>query len=230
MGRLIGTYLFGSFARGDTDQRSDLDVLAVVENNQGRVPVNEVTRTLPDQIASVQPTITWYGRTRLEQMFSDGELFCWHLHLEAKALSGPPIASLFPTLSKYVRAEADVAFFLRVLQATPKQLEVSPANSIYECGVAYVCVRNIAMAASWHLLPSPDFSRYSPFRLPAPLKLPISVEEYETSMACRMAGQRGHATPTNVGIEFALEYAASAIEWARHVASYLGEKYASQTC
>lgn len=54
------------------------------------------------------------------------------------------------------------------------------------------------MAASAVLCGRPDFSRYSPFALGGMLPIPLSRNEYETAMACRMAGQRGIMPPLDV--------------------------------
>ncbi|QQO14172.1 hypothetical protein JJB99_33530 [Bradyrhizobium diazoefficiens] len=85
--------------------------------------------------------------------------------------------------------------FQNVLRGIPKQLAENNNNAVYEAGLIYVCLRNIAMAASSELCTRPDFSRYSPFKLPLKTRCPISVAQYETIMNCRMAGQRGLPPP-----------------------------------
>lgn len=197
-------------------------MLAVVENHQGRVPTERVMDTLPAAFRGVAPSVSWYGRQRLGSMFLAGELFCWHLHLEARVLYGPPLSRLFSGPAPYEMAARDVKSFLDTLRKSPHCISDLYSSSIYECGVIYVCVRNIAMSASWHLLSKPDFSRYSPFRLPTGLGVPMPIAEYETLMACRLAGQRGHDSPGEIANDFTLKCAMSAIEWAERVAETIG--------
>jgi hypothetical protein len=95
----------------------------------------------------------------------------------------------------------DVESFENILAEIPKQLAVSSENSIYELGLIYVCLRNICMSASAVLCGKPDFSRYSPFSLQGFPSAPVERADYDDAMACRMAGQRGMAPPTNVSAE-----------------------------
>lgn len=194
MGRLLGVYVFGSVARGDCDPRSDLDLLAVVADGDGKVPDGAVTAHVPAHLAALERSISWYGRRRLERMFANGELFAWHLHGEAVPLhEAERVIAAFGRPTPYRDAAADVASFEKVLAGIPAQLEASPGNAAYELGLVYVCLRNIAMAASAVLCPRPDFSRYSPFRLSDFPEVPLTRAEYELAMGCRMAGQRGLA-------------------------------------
>lgn len=199
MGKLLGVYVFGSVARGDLDARSDLDLLAVVADGEGKVDEADVLAHVPMELHSLEPSISWYGRTRLKQMFSSGELFSWHLHQEAQSLFEfeRTMAELGEP-APYRDGAADVASFETILAGIPGQLRAAPENAVYELGLVYVCLRNICMAASWSLCSRPDFSRYSPFLLDGAPPLPLAREEYELALACRMAGQRGVQPPRRV--------------------------------
>jgi hypothetical protein len=100
---------------------------------------------------------------------------------------------------------ADVASFQKVLSGIPEQVGHNENNAIYEAGLMYVCLRNIAMAASWVLCELPDFSRSSPFRLTKFDPCPISARDYQITMACRMAGQRGLVPPEGVTRAFVID-------------------------
>jgi hypothetical protein len=102
-------------------------------------------------------------------MFKNGDLFAWHLALEAMPLFETfPILDMLGEPAPYTETVADIASFHAVLNGIPRQLGANEFNAVYETGLIYVCVRNIAMAASWLLCPHPDFSRYSPFHLQFP--------------------------------------------------------------
>ena len=191
-GALLGVYIFGSVARNEHDERSDLDLLAVVADGEGKVPVDRVLSCVPGNLQEMEASISWYGRKRLRTMFRNGELFAWHLHHEAIPLYeiDQVLANLgIPTI--YNGARDDVVSFQNILEIIPTQLATSPDNAIYELGLIYVCLRNICMSASAMLCARPDFSRYSPFALHGLTPAPLTREEYEIAMACRMAGQRG---------------------------------------
>jgi predicted nucleotidyltransferase len=74
-GHLIGSYIFGSVGRGDPDNLSDLDVLAVVKNRTGRVDESLVALAIPEHLKNMKVSISWYGGDRLREMFRNGELF-----------------------------------------------------------------------------------------------------------------------------------------------------------
>ncbi|WP_137752903.1 nucleotidyltransferase domain-containing protein [Sphingopyxis sp. L1A2A] len=196
MGEVLGVYIFGSVARGDRDERSDLDLLAVVSDGRGKVDDREVYAHVPRQLSGLEPSISWYGRRRLGEMFKNGELFGWHLYHEAVPLFEiQPVIQSLGEPSAYQDAAADVESFENILSRIPVQLQASPENAFYELGLLYVCLRNICMAASSKLCDRPDFSRYSPFRLSGVSVVPLSQSEYDLAMSCRMAGQRGLIPP-----------------------------------
>jgi hypothetical protein len=193
---LIAAYIFGSTARGDRDERSDLDILAIVRDGGGKVDVGQISNILPDRLKSQELSISWYGLNRLNEMFSNGELFAWHLHQETIPIfEVEPIIQRMGIPAPYTGSVDDICSFQNILCGIPTQVSEWPDNAVYEIGLIYVCLRNIAMAASWSLAPRPDFSRYSPFNLQGLRELPITRAEYELAMTCRMAGQRGMSPP-----------------------------------
>jgi hypothetical protein len=98
---------------------------------------------------------------------------------------------------KYRDAVEDTRSFQKVLRGIAAQLAANEHNAVYEAGLIYVCMRNIAMAASSVLCEHPDFTRYSPFNLPSMRPCPISRAEFNLTMDCRMASQRGVMPPSS---------------------------------
>lgn len=193
---LTAAYIFGSVARGQADNLSDLDILAVVKTGGGKVDDDVVTNLVPVEMRELKLSISWYGEDRIRQMFENGELFAWHLSVETKALYDPE--RFLPSLgspSEYYDSASDVESFIKVFNGIEHQVQSSPHNAAFETGLVYVCVRNIAMAASSALNAGPDFSRYSPFALEGVRHCPITRSEFEIAMAARMASQRGYEPP-----------------------------------
>ncbi|WP_156380870.1 nucleotidyltransferase domain-containing protein [Pseudolabrys sp. Root1462] len=213
-GRLIAAYIFGSVGRGHADILSDLDILAVVKNNRGKVDESEVLRFVPQQYSHLKPSISWYGALRVAEMFRNGELFSWHLYRETLPLFDP--TRFLPSLGEpavYKDCLQDVRSFRAILSSIPAQVQRSAMNAAYEAGLVYVCLRNIAMAASWRLCDRPDFSRYSVFHLRSIRPCPVSVEEFDAAMHCRMASQRGHQPPAIVTAAFIVNVFARLDPW-----------------
>ncbi len=211
---LIAVYLFGSFARNDGDVVSDVDLLAIVEDGQGTVPAGDVLECVPLALRGREPSISWYGKSRISQMFEMGELFAWHLHKEAKFLHGREnVIAMLGEPSTYGTAAADVSSFREIAVGVDEELLTQPQNSLYELGLVYVCLRNASMAASAALCGQPDFSRRSPYNLGSSVPAcPLSAEEYDTAMRARMAGQRG-IEPPQVTLAYASSVANRASEW-----------------
>jgi predicted nucleotidyltransferase len=225
MGVLLGTVLFGSVARGDDDELSDLDLLALVQNGGGPVSVEEVRATLPAGLAGKVATISWYGMERLVEMHRSGELFAWHIHLDGKVLHDPvgAVATL-GVPAPYRRALDDVDAFLAIAADLPSQLERAERNAIYEFGVLYVCLRNVAMSASAHLSAQPDFTRKVPYRLGDGPPCPVSESEYRMSMLCRLASQRGLTLPLEITPSRVMAYHDVALPWMSSIRAVLGRK------
>lgn len=187
---VVSVCIFGSMARGDHDERSDADVLVVVRDRSGKISEKVVSDFVRPWVGRT-PTISWYGQKRLQEMFESGHLFAWHLYYECRPVWGPlSIQEIFGRPAPYEDALLDISSFQEVMADIPAALQHCPRNVVYEMGLLYVCVRNIAMSASWHMCDKPDFTRYSPFHL-GQRKFGASRAEYALAMLCRMASQRG---------------------------------------
>lgn len=190
----INISVFGSTARGSDDSNSDLDILAVVRDGAGTQSVTQI-----DQWALTEhrkkPSISWYGEKKVSHFFESGDLFAWHLFLESKPIMGfDGIPEIFGKPAPFRDAKNTIDELIEILEEIPCNLERSPQNSVFEAGVMYVCLRNIGMAASWHLSPKLDFSRDSPYTIPSN-PLPIPLVTYERFALCRISGQRGRVAP-----------------------------------
>ena len=216
MGVLIGAYIFGSVGRGEQDAKSDLDILAVVENQKGKVSDKLILELLPENLCDLKPSIAWYGQQRLREMFGNGELFAWHLYYESFAIGDDSgFLSSLGVPHPYGDSQADFCSFAKVMDGIPAQLAGSGFNAVYEAGLMYVCLRNMAMSASAVLNGRPDFSRYSPFAMQGVPPCPISLEVYDIIMSCRLSGQRGLPPPRSVDADFIFSAYNDLVPWLR---------------
>jgi hypothetical protein len=151
-------WLFGSVARGDTDELSDVDVL--------------VAGTLEPQTLSLlqyprsRMSVVRYDWTELRQMARYGSLFLHHVRLEGKPLSSPcesELAVLLAALPPYGRAQQELSSFESVLDDVECALrdDHSPA---FELAVIATALRHSCILGCY-AVGEPTFGRGSAFRL-----------------------------------------------------------------
>lgn len=176
-------YIFGSATRGEVSPSSDIDVLVVSDS--------------PDRRAYPE---SWsiYSTELLETYYRDGRLFAWHLHLEAIRIfprEAPGILCQLGDPAPYVTARKDVLDLKTILEQAVSEISSTTANLIYELGIAYTAIRDIAMSASWSLLGKPNFSAYVPFELP--IRVPLPMDSYRAMMVARHCSTRGTTPPSD---------------------------------
>lgn len=170
-------YIFGSVVRGEVEITSDIDILVV--------PFDEQRGRFPEEWSV-------YSTEVLNEYFSCGRLFAWHLFLESKCIyshNGTPYLETLGKPSPYSTALQDIDELEELLQQSLSEIRSGTNSLIYELGIAYTAIRDIAMSASWALMKRPCFSRNAPFVLPLPC--PISTAAYHGSMLARHISTRG---------------------------------------
>lgn len=187
-------YVFGSLCRGETSPTSDVDILVL--------PFGENRSSYP---------ATWsvYSPELIQEYYSIGRLFAWHLHLEAKCIYSPRDIPFLMTLGSptpYSTMNQDISDLNRLLEEAIFELKNNTKSVIYEMGIAYTAIRDIAMAASWALSDRPCFSSNAPFLLPNPC--PLDYETYNQARLARHSSTRG--TEINACLESAVENLVSA--------------------
>ena len=152
--------------------------------------------------------------------FETGRLFSWHLHLEAVRVyprSGSGFLADLGEPAPYTSIAEDLADLTLLLRDSLSELQSGSPSSIYELGLTYTAIRDIAMAASWTMLAKPSFSRYAPYEIPVHCPLPLAI--YEIAMSARHASTRGSAEPTAYDLAANHLKALPILEWAESVRS-----------
>ena len=196
-------YIFGSATRGEVSPSSDIDVLVVSDS--------------PDR-SSYPEAWSVYSTELLETYYRSGRLFAWHLHLEAIRIfprETPGFLDQLGDPAPYATARMDIVDLKTILEQSISELSSTTANVIYELGVAYTAIRDIAMSASWSLLGKPNFSAYAPFRLP--IQLPLPMETYRAMMLARHCSMRGTTPPTDPHSLGNSLCESRIFEWADHI-------------
>lgn len=215
--------IFGSAARGDSDELSDIDVLVVQREKTTEATRSEVEAELHNLGPIV--SVCWYSESTLARMFQEGHLFAWHLFKESFNPHEPKdyIDSL-KVPRRYTTAAADIRGFQEIISGVRSSLQASAGNACYEAGLIFVCCRNVAMIASSCLKDGPYFGRRSPFDFyeATGIKFPLSNDEHTRNMKARSYGHRGirlEASATDV-----LRMALQMDEWTRIILSFVEQK------
>lgn len=171
-------YIFGSTVRGEMEKNSDIDVLVITNN--------ETTRK------NIPSTWSVYPEETIEKYYETGRLFAWHLHLEAKCIFSNhtvPFLEKLGTPNPYNLHQDDFESLHSILLDSLNEIKTGTNSPIFEIGIIYTALRDMAMIASTKLLANPNFSRYSPYALP--INFPLSIEIYESAIKARLLSTRG---------------------------------------
>ena len=163
-GNIQAAVLFGSCARGDSDDHSDVDI-AVFLSCKGLEMLELIKRELDGRVTPPGANLSIYSCRTGEIMASEGSLFLWHLVIEGKVLYERDswMNSLFQRLRPY-RAEkalADLSTFSAVLADTEKALRYSSGGLLFDAATIYAILRNCAMIYSCSI-GAPCFGRFEP--------------------------------------------------------------------
>lgn len=75
--------LFGSYARGDTNPTSDVDVLMITKKE---IPRTEIMHSLPESPIKNKLKISIYSPSFFQTMYQNGALFVYHILSESKII------------------------------------------------------------------------------------------------------------------------------------------------
>jgi hypothetical protein len=149
-------WLYGSMARGDTDDSSDVDLLVIGED--------EVDFASLDLPARDRLSISRYSWQEIEHMAGYGSLFLHHLKREGKPLlerDDARLQALLASLGGYSRAEIELACFTRVVDDVEYALD-GDHSAQFEMSVLGTAARHAAILGCY-LMETPDFGRDSAF-------------------------------------------------------------------
>jgi len=171
-------YIFGSVMRGEVSSTSDTDVLVI--------PLEGKTKK------DYPPNWSYYTKEIIRRMHSEGRLFSWHLHLDAKCIFTPNETSFLNEIGEpnsYETAIKDIHELKYLLEQSVMNLRNNTQSKIYEIGIVHTCLRDIAMSASWCLKERPCFSVDAPYKIGIPL--PMKIITYKKIVSARHNSTRG---------------------------------------
>lgn len=196
-------YIFGSAVRGEVSSTSDIDVLVI--------PMQGGRTDYPASWSVYSPEI-------IESYYRDGRLFAWHLYLEAQRifpLEGISYLERLGAPAQYTTAQSDIFDLEYMLTESLNEIRTGTNSLIYELGIAYTAIRDIAMSASWFLLEKPSFSRYTPYLLTNACPLPIDA--YRGAMVARHQATRGTVHPFDSDAVASMLLSSPILEWVNNL-------------
>lgn len=200
-------YVFGSVVRGEVGNTSDVDLLVI--------PVSDFSRE------GVPSSWSVYGRDVMGQYFQEGRLFAWHLFRQSVCVfaGGGDWMKKLGAPAPYTSARDDIISLSALLESSLSELRNGTDSIVYELGICYTAIRDIAMSASWAMKDEPDFSKYAPYQLLH--KCPLPLPDYKVGMLCRHYSTRGTVRPEGVDLSVKAFVNAPLLDWAKSLERYL---------
>lgn len=128
--------LYGSYARGDTSQDSDVDLLSIGE------------RPYATKIVQNHVNLSIYSFSKLKGMAEEGSLFVYHLKMEGRILvdNGDQFSRLFSEHFRLKASYAEQLYFVRQLFAAIYDRYAFAKNVTFAHSKIAWCVRTVCAA------------------------------------------------------------------------------------
>jgi hypothetical protein len=171
-------YAFGSICRGEFDINSDIDLLLISD-----ISISDVSTS----------KFSIYSTEKIKRLWSEGNPFAWHLHLESKLIfsgNGEDCLTLLGKPSPYTTCNEDIQKFKTVVSTSIESLRSSSLSRTFDAANIFLGIRNAAMCYSLTTQNKPDFTRNSALNL-GKASLPITKGSYDTLMKARITSTRG---------------------------------------
>jgi predicted nucleotidyltransferase len=128
----VHIYAFGSVCRGEIDAESDIDILAVVDENDNRFDT---------AIYSI------YSSNRLSELWKKGNPFAWHLASEAKIIYSSDGKDFIKNLgipSEYRKCKEDCRKFFTLYCKAIASISSGGNSLVFEMSTIFLAIRNFA--------------------------------------------------------------------------------------
>lgn len=173
-------YLFGSVARGDQDEKSDVDILIVIDDCS-EVEYIEWKDKFADCLEVPISWISVYRISKIMRMYNIGSYFLWHIKKEGKVIYSREneLSALLLTLPKYRNVKNDLNEYSQILIDIQQELSDKYICIEYELAVLASLVRNTCITISY-LNGKLDFGRNSAVMYCVDkYQINVTLQEYE---------------------------------------------------
>jgi predicted nucleotidyltransferase len=177
--------LFGSHARGDADEGSDIDICLFTKS----LPLDAlilVKEQANEFYADPRVAISAYTEPTAESMAREGSLFLWHLRLEGVVLVDKEgfLKRLLASLATYRGYRSELQLYRELLVGVQASFEDRKVLEAVDLHILQMIVRNVSVLFTY-AAGQPAFGRKSAFRRARELhpNIPIDWETY--NVLCR---------------------------------------------
>lgn len=171
-------YVYGSFCRGEYSQGSDLDLLAISDAG---------TERFDPMRFSV------YSPSKISDLWERGNPFAWHLSLEARMIFASDGADFLSSLGRpqpYRESAEDCERFLALFREAADSASSTPEPMVFDLGVMFLAVRNIATCYALGVMGCGKFSRDAARQL-GDKSVPVDDAAYRILERARLLSSRG---------------------------------------
>lgn len=185
--------LFGSVARGDQDEKSDIDLLFIVDDKSGE-DLLQFKRQLIARLGVPDDWISLYNQSMIDKMASNGSYFLWHIKLEAKIVYSKTgfLERVLRDLRQHVNAADHLHEYLQICDDIRRSINRDEWTTSYELNVLASLIRNTCI--TWcYSVGVKMFSRVGPVKNRLDVlgvEAPFSIEEYNKLYKYRLAYSR----------------------------------------
>lgn len=195
-------YAFGSLCRGEVQHDSDIDLLAVTDDDN---------TIFDSRLFSI------YSYKRIIDLWNDGNPFAWHLSLESALVyssNGSNFLKDIGAPANYFKCYEDCMKFKEILDDAVSSIEKSKSTCTFDLSTIFLCMRNIATCFSLGRSNRPIFSRDSALRL-GKQSIKIDHSTYKTFERARILSTRGQGYALSIDeIAGAINSLPDIVKWA----------------
>lgn len=160
MTRDWAVWVYGSMARGDSDDLSDVDVLVVGPDGE---EAGDLLKTVG--LSEPKVSISQYSWNEIQGMAAYGSLFLHHIRLEGRPLyegesCNGRLSAIVSQLGEYALARRDIHGFKVVLDDVTESL-AEGGPRMFELSVLATVIRHASILGCW-LKGKPEFGRLRP--------------------------------------------------------------------
>ncbi|MGG7195400.1 nucleotidyltransferase domain-containing protein [Clostridium butyricum] len=139
--------LFGSCARGDNDEFSDLDLLFIIEDCDDDSYI-QIKRKLHEQLNIPEEWISLYKKSSIENMNKYTSYFLWHLKLEGRIVYSKSnfIRDILENLKEYKKTSYDLYQYKVICNDIEQAISEECETCKYELNILASLARNTCMA------------------------------------------------------------------------------------